>query len=177
MSKKNTSLVNGALWNLLERLGTQTILVIFTIILARLVAPSDYGTISLVTIFIALINVLVDGGFSAAIIQKDNLDNRDYSTVFYFNLIFSFLIMLAVMFIAPAIADFYGVPLLIPIMRVLAFKIPLVAISAVQQAIVMREFHYFYWGNLYIRCCKYYFSLSWFWCLGIGSTRFLSYHL
>ena len=97
MSKKNTSLVNGALWNLLERLGTQTILVIFTIILARLVAPSDYGTISLVTIFIALINVLVDGGFSAAIIQKDNLDNRDYSTVFYFNLVFSFLIMLAVM--------------------------------------------------------------------------------
>ena len=142
MSKKNTSLVNGALWNLLERLGTQTILVIFTIILARLVAPSDYGTISLVTIFIALINVLVDGGFSAAIIQKDNLDNRDYSTVFYFNLIFSFLIMLAVMFIAPAIADFYGVPLLIPIMRVLAFKIPLVAISAVQQAIVMRELQF-----------------------------------
>ena len=69
-------------WRFAERIGAQGVSVIVTIILARLLNPSDYGVVSMIMVFISLANVFVDAGFGNALIQKKNSDTLDFSTVF-----------------------------------------------------------------------------------------------
>lgn len=143
--------MSGLFWKFAERMSAQLVSAVVTIILARLLLPEDYGAISLVTIFITLANVFVSDGFGAALIQKKEADNTDFSTVFYFGIVFS-LVLYAFMFIfiAPWVADFYRMPILIPVLRVLAIKLPIAAINSVQQAYVSRHmiFKHFFFATL-----------------------------
>ena len=80
------------IWKLLERSGVQGISFVLTIILARILQPSEYGVMALVMVFINLANVIVDGGFSTALIQKKDADERDFSTLMYVSLFLSLLL-------------------------------------------------------------------------------------
>ena len=75
----------------MERMSAQLVQLVVSIVLARILSPSDYGTVAMVTIFIMLANVLIEGGFSSALIQKKDADALDFSTVFYFSIAFSIL--------------------------------------------------------------------------------------
>ena len=81
------------IWKLLERSGVQGISFVLTIILARILQPSEYGEMALVMVFINLANVIVDGGFSTALIQKKDADERDFSTLMYVSLFISLLLL------------------------------------------------------------------------------------
>ena len=81
------------IWKLLERSGVQGISFVLTIILARILQPSEYGEMALVMVFINLANVIVDGGFSTALIQKKDADERDFSTLMYVSLFISLLLI------------------------------------------------------------------------------------
>ena len=83
----NSKTFSSLIWKLLERGGTQGIQFIIQIFLARLLSPNDYGVIALITVFIALANVFVQSGFSTALIQKQNADEEDFSSVFYVSLL------------------------------------------------------------------------------------------
>lgn len=127
------------LWKLLERGSVQVIQLFITIILARILMPSEYGIIALIMVFVNICSVIVDGGFNTALIQKKNADNIDFSTIFFFGLLMSF-IMYGVMFMAsPSIADFYNQPELVPIIRVVSLVLILYSINAVQNAFVSRN--------------------------------------
>lgn len=127
------------LWKILERGSVQVIQFVITIILARLLMPSEYGIIALIMVFVSICSVIVDGGFNTALIQKKNADNIDFSTIFFWGLLMSF-VMYGVMFIAsPVIADFYDQPELIPVIRVLSLILILYSINAVQNAYVSRN--------------------------------------
>mgnify|MGYP000391114995 CR=1 FL=1 len=82
----------------LERLSVQGIQFVLTIILARMVSPSDYGLIALLTVFLVMAQVFIDSGFSMALIQKQNPTDKDFSTVFYFNIIVGVAIYLVFIF-------------------------------------------------------------------------------
>lgn len=149
--KLKYSVMSGLFWKFAERMSAQLVSAIVTIILARLLLPEDYGTISLVTIFITLANVFVSDGFGAALIQKKEADNIDFSTVFYFGIIFSMgLYVLIFVFVAPWVAKFYEMPILVPVLRVLAVKLPIAAINSVQQAYVSRHmiFKHFFFATI-----------------------------
>ena len=77
----------GFIWNTVERIATNGIQFLITIILARLLSPDDYGVIAMPAIFLALAQVLIDGGFANALIRKQDLKEKDLSTAFYFNII------------------------------------------------------------------------------------------
>lgn len=84
--------IQGIIWSTVERFSAQGVQFILSIIIARLVSPSDYGLIAMLTIFLSIAQSLVDSGFSNALIQKIDRTETDFSTVFYFNIIASIFI-------------------------------------------------------------------------------------
>ncbi len=89
-----TTLTNLS-WKFAERIASQLVSFVVSIILARILTPSDYGSVAMVMIFVTLANVLVEGGFSSALIQKKDADKLDFSTVFYFSIVFSIFLYVA----------------------------------------------------------------------------------
>ena len=86
MSTLKEKTVKGFFWNFLETGSSQLISLISTMILARLLVPADFGLIGMTSIFVALGQVLVDSGFSQALIRKQDCNNTDYSTVLWINI-------------------------------------------------------------------------------------------
>ena len=147
-NKKN-QVLKGAFWKFAERFSAQLVSLIVSIILARLLSPSEYGTISLVMVFITIANVFVSSGFGQALIQKKDADHIDFSSVFYFSLGFTGILYVILFFLAIPIANFYDMPILIPALRVLSISVPIMGINSIQQAYVARkmEFKSFFYAT------------------------------
>jgi len=109
----------GALaWSTIDRFGQQVVQFVIGLFLARLLTPDDYGLIGMVMLFVALSNTLVDSGFVQALVRKQDVDDTDYNSVFYFNILIGIVLYIILFFSAPLIADFYNQPKLIDICRV-----------------------------------------------------------
>ena len=135
----NESVVKGFMWRFAERCGAQLVSFVVSIVLARILSPEDYGTIALVTVFTAILQVFVDSGLGTALIQKKDADDLDFSSVFYFNFIVC-LVLYAVMFLAaPYIALFYEDSTLTSVIRVLSLTIVISGVKGIQQAYVSRN--------------------------------------
>ena len=127
------------IWRFLERCGAQGVTFLVSIVLARLLDPSVYGTVALVTVFTAILQVFVDSGMGNALIQKKDADDLDFSSVFYFNLSACILLYVGMFFAAPLIASFYNMPDLTPVVRVLSLTLIISGVKNVQQAYVSRN--------------------------------------
>lgn len=99
--------ISGMIWVGVQKFGTLGITFLSNIVLARLLTPSDYGMVGMLTIFIAISTSFIDGGFGSALIQKTNPTQRDYSTVFYWNIFLSVMLYTILYFCAPYIEIFY----------------------------------------------------------------------
>lgn len=140
MSEKMSSKVfSGMFWKFAERIGAQGVSFIISIILARLLSPEDYGVITLLLIFIDIANVFVTSGLGVALVQKKDADDVDYSSVFYFNILFSIVLYLLMFNLAPFISEIYDNSELIPLIRLLSLKLPLASINSIQQAYVQKR--------------------------------------
>lgn len=126
--------VKGVVWSAVERFSVQGIQFVLSIIIARLVAPSEYGLIAMLGIFLAVAQAFIDSGFGSALIQKRDRTEKDFSTVFYFNIVVSVVIYLILYFSAPYIALFYKEPLLDIITKWVGLNIIISAFSIVQRA-------------------------------------------
>ncbi|MDC7236616.1 MAG: lipopolysaccharide biosynthesis protein [Sphaerochaetaceae bacterium] len=133
------TIFSSLFWKLLERGGVQGIQFILQIILARLLLPSDYGLVALVTIFINLARVFVQRGFNTALIQKKEVEEVDYSSVFYISLFVSLILYLILFFTSPLIASFYKEPQLTKVLRVLSITLFFGAFNSIQNAIIARN--------------------------------------
>ena len=140
-SKRKIVIVNF-LWRFAERSGAQVVSLVVSIILARLLNPEVFGTIALITVFIAILNVFVDSGFGNALIQKKDADDIDFSTVFFFNITACVFLYVLMFVSAPWIALFYGDPTLTPLIRVLVLTIIVSGVRNIQQAYVSRTFQF-----------------------------------
>lgn len=139
MSSSRSTILWSMIWRLLEKSSIQVVSFIVTIVLARLLLPEQYGIISLITIFIALANVIIDGGLNMALIQKKESDDTDFSTVFLFSLTLSIALYVLLYFIAPVIADFYRTDELVPVIRVLSLSLLFYVLNSIQCAYVAKK--------------------------------------
>lgn len=135
--KKKT--ITSFFWRFAERCGAQGVQFIVSIVLARLLAPEAYGTISLVTVFTAILQVFVDSGLGTALIQKMDADDLDFSSVFYFNIGVCLFLYCGIFVAAPYIALFYEDPALTTIVRALSLTIVVSGVRGIQQAYVSRH--------------------------------------
>lgn len=132
--KKKT--IIGTFWSAIDRFSVQGINFILSLIIARLLEPSDHGIIAMISLFLTLSNTFVDSGFANALIRKNDRTETDNSTVFYFNIVIGIIVYAIVWMLAPYIANFYNMPLLDKVMKVTALTIPFYSLSIVQQAIL-----------------------------------------
>ena len=140
-SLKNTAL-ESFYWSLLDSFGAYFIRFGFTISIARILEPSDYGIMGMIIIFIGIGTLLSEGGFSMALIQKRDVTNVDYSTIFYFNLVVAIIVYLILYFSAHYIADFYNEQILINVIRVSGVTIVIGALSTIQVVLLSKELNF-----------------------------------
>lgn len=123
---------------------------ILSIVLARVLLPEQYGTISLVLVFINLANVFVTSGFGESLIQEKDSSDREFSTMFYCSIVMSIALYILLYLTAPQIARFYKNDQLIPIIRVLSLQVPLGGIKTIQNAYIIKNmmFKKFFFSTL-----------------------------
>ncbi len=119
-SLKNKT-VKGVGWSFVDNLSSSGISFLVGLMLARLLTPSEYGIMAIITIFIAISTSIVDSGFSNALIRKTDARRVDYNTVFFFNLVVSAALYVVLYLAAPAISRFFREPLLVDVMRVISW--------------------------------------------------------
>ena len=131
--------VSSMIWNAIQRFGTMLLSFVSNLVLARLLLPEDFGCIGMLTIFIALSQTFIDGGFGAALIQKQNTTQKDYSTIFYWNLFVSLLFFIIMLVAAPSIADFYDMPSLCNVLRGMSFVLLINGFLVIQTTILTKK--------------------------------------
>ena len=130
---------NGAVWATIDRFGSMGIQFAVNLILARLLLPEDFGIIGMLAIFIAVSQTLIDGGFGSALIQKRFPTQTDYSTIFYWNLVFSLLLYFILFFLSPFIAKFFEMPLLSLVLRIIALSLIITGALSIQRTRLQKE--------------------------------------
>ncbi|WP_293879984.1 lipopolysaccharide biosynthesis protein [Sphingobacterium sp. UBA1498] len=108
----------GAIWVFMDQFGVQLVSFVVNLVLARLLMPADFGTIALFNVVINISSVLINGGMSSSLVRTQSVDERDLSTVFWFNMATTAFLYLLVFIAAPWIGQFYQLPILGPIIRV-----------------------------------------------------------
>ncbi|MCI1590689.1 lipopolysaccharide biosynthesis protein [Heyndrickxia oleronia] len=131
--------MKGLFWSFSDLMANQGIQFIIQIVLARLLLPEHFGLIGMIVFFIAISNTIIDSGVSQALIREQNINQSDYSTAFYFNLIMSLFVYIILYFIAPIISSFYREDQLTLIIRILAIGIIINSLGLVQQARLVKN--------------------------------------
>ncbi len=146
----NNNVVKNFLWRFFERCGAQFVTLIVSIVLARILTPSDFGTVSLIMVFTTILQVFVDSGLGTALIQKKDADDLDFSSVFYFNFAICLILYLGMFIASPFIAKFYKDISLTPIIRVISLTIVMSGVKGIQQSYVSRNmlFKKFFFATL-----------------------------
>ena len=130
---------NGMKWGLLDNLANSGVTFLVGLILARMLSPIEFGILGIITIFINLSIVIIDGGFATALIRKPNADNNDYNTVFYANIIVSISLIILLYFTSGSIAAFFDQPLLEQVLPVMSLILLFNACSLIQKTILVKQ--------------------------------------
>lgn len=131
--------IHGFAWSAIDNFANQGILFVISVFLARILSPSDYGLIAMISIVLAISNCFINSGFGNALIRKTDLSDEDCSTAFYFNILVASGCYLLVFMVAPFVADFYERPILTPILRWQAVTLILGSFIIVQKSIINKK--------------------------------------
>lgn len=131
--------VSALSWSFMEKGGQQIFQFAFTIVLARLLSPNELGLLGALAIFVAVANILQESGFSSALIRKRDVSEKDYSTIFYFNISISVVCYIVLFLSAPYIASFYEQPILTDLSRFLFLSFVFNGFSVIQYVHLIRR--------------------------------------
>lgn len=137
-SLKKKTLV-GFFWQLGQKLLTQGVGFIVSLILARLLMPRDFGVVAMTSIFMSIANCLANSGLGTSLIQKKEADELDYNTVFYAGIVLSVIMYIVLFAFAPLIGQLYHNEQICPILRVLGLSLLFTPVNSVQNADVSRK--------------------------------------
>ena len=141
---------SGLIWSALERFGKQGVVFVVQIVLARVLAPEQFGLVAMVVVFLALSSIIADAGFSRALVQRKEVGDKEVSTVFYFNLGISCVMTLVLYVVAPYIADFFDFNELTLILRILSIRLVIDAFGSVHASMLSRQLRFkeIFWVTL-----------------------------
>lgn len=140
-SRKQKS-ITGTFWSLTERFAKIGIQIICTFIIAQFVAPSEFGLVSMMSIFLAFSTILIDSGFSQALIHEQQVTRHDESSIFWFNFLLGFIVYGCFWLAAPLIADFYEQPQLTILIRIAFLALIFQSLIVVQQGLLFKEVNF-----------------------------------
>lgn len=137
-----TQFISGAIWKVIEQFSAKGLSMVFSIVLARLLTPVDYGLIALTVVFTNLSDILIDGGFSTTLIRKKEVDEYDFSSVWLISVTIATILYSIIFLIAPIVSNYYGEPQLNAVLRVIALILFIQAFSSVRTAFVNRTMQF-----------------------------------
>lgn len=138
-TQSSNKTLSGFIWKLLERFGVLGVQFILQIILARILTPEHYGILSIMLIFTTLANVFIQQGFNTSLIQNKDVDEDDYSSVFWISIFIATVLYIIIFICSPYIGEFYNIPIIVEPLRVLALMLFPGALNSIQLAKVTRE--------------------------------------
>ena len=127
---------------MLDRMGQQVLLFIVGILVANILSVEDYALVGMLAIFSAIANIVLDSGFSAALIQKKETTAEEFSSVFWFNLGMSILLYGVLMGCSPLIARFFNQPKLVELSAVIFLALPINALTIIQSTILNKQIRF-----------------------------------
>ncbi len=133
------SVASGVKWSAFSKFGRQGTQLVTTIILARLLKPTDFGLVSMAMVVIGFLNIFKDLGTSSAVIQRKNISEDLLSSIYWVNVFFGLLITLAIYIIAPIISEFYNDKNITSLLRALSLTFIISGLSILHQAILERD--------------------------------------
>ncbi len=147
--KLQKELASGLKWSVLEKLLSQVVASIVSILLARILDPEHYGVVAIVTIFTTLCNTIVTSGLSTALVTKKDSDELDFDSAGVANFVMSAILYVVLFFTAPFIAVMYEAPELTALIRVMGLMLPFSAVSSVQHSYMQKTFRFktYFWGT------------------------------
>lgn len=131
--------IKGVGWSAVDQVSNQGITFFVSLVLARLLSPDEYGLIGIITIFISVFNIFIISGFNAALIRKKNANDRDFNTVFWFNMAVSVVLFGVLWLIAPGIADFFERVELTALIRTMGVLLLINAFALIQTTILTKQ--------------------------------------
>ena len=137
----NKKIISSLVYKFIERLGVKGLGLVISIVLARLLAPEEFGQIAIMNVFINLSQVIVDSGFTTALIQRKDITERDYSTVFFINLGLAFVCYLMLQIAAPWISGYYEQDITKPL-QIYAVAVFFNAFNALQLARLQKRMEF-----------------------------------
>lgn len=137
-SKIRKSII-GTAWSMVERMAKMGIQLVCTFVIAQFVAPSAFGLVSMMSIFLAFSTILIDSGFSQALIHEQKVTREDESSIFWFNILLGVVLYGVFWAIAPLIANFYGEPQLTVLIRVAFLALIFQSLIVVQQGLLFKR--------------------------------------
>jgi PST family polysaccharide transporter len=129
----------GVIWSVIHRWGKAAVSTVTFIILARLLPPEAFGLVALATVFTAFVEIFIDSGFGAAIVQRSELTPEHLDTAFWTSVLIGVLMAVGGITVAGLVAAFYGEPDLAPILRWLSISFIVIALGSTQMAILRRK--------------------------------------
>ncbi|NLZ96053.1 MAG: lipopolysaccharide biosynthesis protein, partial [Bacteroidales bacterium] len=129
----------GVGWSFVDNIASSGITFLVGLVLARLLTPAEYGIMAMITIFIAVSNSIIDSGFSNALIRKVHIERIDYNTVFYFNLVASFVLYGLLYILSPTISTFFKEPILLNVTRVIGWMLIINALAIIPRTILVKN--------------------------------------
>ncbi|GGE05064.1 lipopolysaccharide biosynthesis protein [Psychroflexus salis] len=134
--------LGGVAWSAVEIFSRQAVTFFVSILLARVLAPEDFGLIGMIVFIIAISNVLVNSGIGDALIRKRNPDDSYYNTAFLFNVLVGISVFIIIFFISPYIASFYNKPILKDLVRILSLSLVINSTIIVQRTIFIKKLEF-----------------------------------
>ena len=132
----------GVAWSVTEKVCSMLLQMVVSIVVARLLAPEDFGVMAILTFFTAIALVVVDSGFSQILLRKEAPTNDDYKSVFFFNLLVSVVLYLLFVALSPLLAQYYNLAVIKQIAPVLFLLLPINALGIIQNTKLSREFRF-----------------------------------
>lgn len=127
-------------WNSIDRFSSQVLYAVTGVILANVLPKEDFGLVGAILVFQAFATIFVDSGFGSALLQKKNPTDRDYSTVFWFNLFMAVGLYVILYFCAPLLAGlFQNDERLIPLSRVMFISFIINGLGIIQTNLLMKS--------------------------------------
>lgn len=139
MDKKKV--VSSLIYKFIERLSVKGLGLVIGIVLARMLDPDQFGLIAIMNVFINLSQVIVEGGFTTALIQRKDVTEKDYSTVFYINITLAAVCFMSLELAAPWISNFYEKDITLPL-RIYAITVFFSAFNALQLARLQKRMQF-----------------------------------
>lgn len=126
-------------WSFLDKFGHQLINLLSSIILMAVVAKAEFGIMGILAVFVAFSNLLIDSGFSRALLNRKEISTEEYSSVFYFNVAFGIVIYIVLFFATPYLANLFGEPRITPVARILFLSFVINALGLIHQTLLIKR--------------------------------------